>query len=240
MADQQASFRPSNVQAGDIVGTLLLLSTEMHGPGRRHWLVRCIECGMDRSLRSDHLVRYTSTECRCRPNKKHGLSGEREYGIWSHMVIRCHTETADNYPFYGGLGRYVCDGWRYDVKRFIDDMGPAPTSQHSIDRIDTNGSYTCGACDHCVATGSPANCRWATKEEQVRNASNNRYYTHNGQTLILKDWARAAGIGYLTLHSRLERGWDFAKAIETPKLTEWSRCRRKLPLDGSNSKSPTC
>ena len=238
MANQQASFRPSDVQVGDVVGTLLMLSTEMVRPGKRQWSVRCVECGRERSIRSDHLIRYANTDCRCRPNKRHGLSREREYRIWTNMVIRCHTETADNFPFYGGLGRYVCDGWRYDVKRFIDDMGPAPTSRHSIDRIDTNGSYTCGACDHCISTGSPANCRWATKEEQVRNASNNRYYTHSGQTLILKDWARAAGISYFTLHSRLKRGWPFAAAIETPKLTNWLRGRGKISANLPDGKSP--
>lgn len=239
MADQQASFRPSNVQAGDIVGTLLLLSTEMIGKGRRHWNCKCVKCGCERSVRADHLVRYIDSECHCKPHIKHGLSQQREYRIWQRMVDRCHNPDCNNYRFYGGIGRFVCDGWRTDAAKFIRDMGQAPSDGHSIDRIKTKGSYTCGNCVQCIATGATFNCRWATKEEQARNASNNRYYTHNGQTLILKDWARAAGIGYLTLHSRLKRGWSFAKAIETPKLKDWSRSRN-VPANLPNSESPSC
>lgn len=239
MADQQASFRPSDVQAGDVVGTLLLLSTEMNGPGRRYWLVRCIKCELERRLRADHLVRYADPICRCSPHTKHGLSNQREFRIWQKMVARCHNPKCDNYRFYGAIGRFVCDGWRSDPAAFIRDMGKAPTLDHSIDRIDTDGSYTCGTCDHCVSISATSNCRWATKDEQARNASNNRYYTHNGQTLILKDWAKIAGIGYLTLHGRLKRGWDFATAIETPKLTDWSRGRRKVAADLPDSKGPT-
>lgn len=226
MADQQANFRASDVQVGDTIGTLLMLSTEMKARGRRQWDVRCIKCGMERSIRSDHLVRYVGTECHCAPHNKHGLSRIREYRILMKMIDRCHNPNVDNFRYYGAIGRYVCKGWRESPESFLTDMGAAPSDEHTIDRINTDGSYTCGHCDECREKQQPANCRWATKEVQHRNAKNNRYYTHDGKTLILKDWARLVGIDYHTVFCRINRGWSFEDAITVPKMTEWSRGRR--------------
>lgn len=215
-----------NYSVGDIVGTLELLSL---GDGRRkHWQCRCITCGHERQIRSDHIKRFIGADCRCGVPafvKTHGLSKKREFRIWLKMIDRCHCERRDNYAFYGAIGRYVCPRWRESFDAFHADMGDAPSADHSIDRIDTAGSYTCGKCDDCKAKQAPPNCRWATSEVQHRNASNNRYYTHDGKTLILKDWARLVGIGYLTLFARLERGWSFERAVSTPprKLTRGNR-----------------
>jgi hypothetical protein len=144
---------------------------------------------------------------------QHGLSTTREYSVWSKMRLRCYYPLSPNYKHYGALGTYVCHRWRDSFLSFLADMGVAPTTKHTLDRIDTHGSYTCGKCQECQAKKQPVNCRWVTKDVQHRNQKSNRYYTHDGKTLILKDWARLAGIPYLTLWNRLNTGVPFAEAI---------------------------
>lgn len=40
--------------------------------------------------------------------------------------------------------------------------------------------------------------------------------THEGRTQNTAAWAREVGLPYLTLRDRLARGWDVAKALQTP------------------------
>jgi hypothetical protein len=80
-----------------------------------------------------------------------------EYRSWLAMRARCKYSSLDNYKYYGGRGIFVCDRWQNSFENFLADMGPKPSPDHSLDRINNAGNYT------------PENCRWATRSEQMHN-----------------------------------------------------------------------
>ena len=134
----------------------------------------------------------------------HGMSRTSTYHIWASMKARCSNKNHQNYHRYGGRGVSVCKDWVNSFEQFFQDMGERPDGM-SIDRIDVNGNY------------EPANCRWATANEQMRNTSVNRLITHNGETKTLVEWSELAGMSMQTLCARLDRwGWSFEDAISKP------------------------
>lgn len=81
----------------------------------------------------------------------------KEYQCWWNMLARCYNPKDEHYKWYGARGIQVCERWRTDFANFYEDMGPRPSSKHSIDRKKNDGNY------------EPRNCRWATATEQNNN-----------------------------------------------------------------------
>jgi hypothetical protein len=123
---------------------------------------------------------------------------------WANIIERCYNPDAQSYYWYGARGIQMCERWQHSVAAFIEDMGPPPTLEHSVDRIDCNGNY------------EPSNCRWATAEEQNNNTRRSKLITWNGKTQSIRDWAKEYDIGSRALSERLRRGWDMEKSLTTP------------------------
>ena len=177
------------------------------------WACKC-DCGGETRLTTGALQPDGSgrgiVSCGCRwhevvaPRHGHGRAGKRtpEYIAWHNMVSRCRKEDHPSYPEYGGRGIDVCDLW-LDFEPFFENVGPRPSKAHSLDRIDNNRGY------------APGNVRWALGSEQHNNKRSNRYLTHNGRTLTMKQWAETTGIKYKTIEQRLNKyGWPIERALE--------------------------
>ena len=156
--------------------------------GDKKWLFQC-DCGVEFECNGYYARIGKVTSCpqcsRVRVSKasiKHGMSGTPEFSVWTDIQTRCSNANRPEYPGYGGRGIRVCDRWLQSFDNFYADMGPRPSNEHSIDRIDVNGNY------------EPGNCRWATREQQARNKRSNHYITIDGVTKTMQEWANQAGI----------------------------------------------
>lgn len=181
---------------------------------RSYWECLC-DCGNLKTVRASRLRSGTTKSCGCfvgvnqaAAARKHGQweGGKRtpEISAWESAKGRCHSENHALYRHYGERGIIVCDRWRNDFGAFLADMGPRPSSRHSLDRIDVNGNY------------EPGNCRWADDFTQQRNKRNNHRITFNGRTMCVSEWAEVLGMRAGLLSRRLNLGWSVEKTLTEP------------------------
>lgn len=170
-----------------------------------YWLCIC-ECGTKKIFNGPSLRRGAVYSCGCkrRPLENgHGFTGTPEHNIWRGMLSRCYNLNSPQYEYYGGRGITVCEEWKEDYTAFFYAVGPRPSKNHSIERINTDGNY------------EPSNCKWATQKEQCRNRRNNVRYKHQGRNLTLSEWAEILNMKEITLRKRLEAGWPLDRAFST-------------------------
>lgn len=106
---------------------------------------------------------------------RRGIVATAEHVSWRCAKSRCFGEYSLSFKRYSTLGITMCVGWREHGEgffRFLADMGPKPSHNHSLDRINSAGHYSCGHCEECIANNWPMNCRWATIIEQSNNKLN--------------------------------------------------------------------
>ena len=177
----------------------------------RSWKCFC-DCGNSAIISEGELRRGVRKTCGCGTGcghivegaRNHGLSRTRLYRIWAGMKRRCFSPKCEKYPLYGERGITVCKEWM-NFKPFYDwAYSNGYTDTLSIDRIDSNGNY------------EPSNCRWATSSEQVRNTRANKWFSYNGETHLLCDWARKVDVSPETIKRRFEQyGSPYGKGGES-------------------------
>ncbi len=140
------------------------------------------------------------------PRKRRRSKPPEGYMLWQAMKTRCESANHPSFHRYGARGITVCERWRSSFAAFAEDMGPRPAGG-SLDRIDNNGNY------------EPGNCRWATREQQGRNRSDNRRSEWMGKPRLWIEIAIEANVDYLCLRYRLDAGMEVTSAIE--------ECRQK-------------
>lgn len=152
---------------------------------------------------------------------KHGQSRDgvrsKEYTAWQSMRQRCYNENTKSYRDYGAKGVRVAAVWLKDFQAFFDHIGKAPSSRHTVDRIDNTRGY------------EPGNVRWATRKEQSvnrqraygRGESNSRAKLSTQDVVAIrnrhaageskKDLAYLYGVSRAHInHIVLRRGWKHA------------------------------
>lgn len=169
----------------------------------RVWKCKC-DCGEVLDISSKNIKRLKNPSCKTCFNSslgshRHTTGGalSKEYISWIAMKGRCLNKNNKKYRSYGGRGIKICEVWLKDFSRFYADVGPAPSPEHTIDRIDVNGNY------------EPGNVRWATVDEQINNKTNNRHVFFGDHRLTVAQAASILGVQWGTLHARAKRhNWN--------------------------------
>lgn len=194
---------------GQRYGRLTVLAEVLPRTRPRFWSCLC-DCGNEHKVSASNLLNGHTKSCGCyyRERRKtvnvtHGAVGTKEYATWKGMKERCLSPKNKRYQRYGGRGISVCRRWSESFEAFLEDMGYAPTSTHTIDRKDNNGDY------------EPSNCRWATPKEQANNRTSNIQVVYEGVRYpSLKLLAFALGLSYDSLRRNRQKTETIEQAVE--------------------------
>lgn len=127
------------------------------------WNCKC-DCGKEAVVIGDNLLKGNTKSCSCIRKElitKHGFNGSRLETVWEGMIQRCENKNSKCFKWYGGRGISICKEWRENPKAFFLWASLRWGDGLQIDRIDNDGNY------------EPANCRFVTPLENMRNTSRN-------------------------------------------------------------------
>lgn len=194
---------------GDVFGRLTVISDEFYYE-KYKWVKVSCSCGTVKDVRVSSLESGSSNSCGCLAKElqservtTHGQSRHRLYSVWHDMNRRCFNKERKDYKHYGGRGITVCDRWCKDnpegLSNFIEDMFDSYEEGLEIDRVNVNGNY------------EPANCRWATRKEQVMNRRKRK------KSKLIYQYLEDNNMSTKLYYDRINKlGWDEEKA-KTPE-----------------------
>jgi len=197
---------------GDVFGRLKAL----HQTRKTYWLCKCI-CGNTTEVPRHRLASGNTKSCGCLKKSvlgesklKHGMANSRvtgyknrAYGVWQAMKDRCTNPNRKDFKYYGGRNISFCKEWQ-SFEQFYKDMGEPPEGA-SLDRIDNSNDYT------------PANCRWASRSEQISNSRKALKIEINGEVKTLKAWLAVYGVSATVYYRRRKKGWSEVDSIVNVK-----------------------
>lgn len=183
----------------------------------KHKQANCVcDCGKTKTIRLSRIKAGGTKSCGCLGKElfiaratTHGATKDRkissEYKAWATMLDRCYRTSHPSYGNYGGRGIAVCDEWRHDFVKFLEDMGAKPSPKHSLDRIDNSKGY----CKE--------NCTWSTNLHQTRNRRSSLFVIYKGEQVYLKDLCNSKNVSYTKAWKRIRsQGWSVEDAIDNP------------------------
>lgn len=174
------------------------------------WLFKC-DCGTEKIMFGANVRRGLTTSCGCRHREiskengtSHGLSKTAEYDVWGKIKDRCLNPANSAFKNYGARGITICPRWQDDFAAFFSDMGPRPSPQHAIERVDNDRGY------------SPDNSVWLERRLQNENRRCVRRFDFRGGTLTIRQLAESYGVPIAVLTWRIEAGWPINRAVLQP------------------------
>jgi len=150
-------------------------------------------------VKKDYLLKEASSYYWRKPLPKMYKAYD-EYTNWKGLRSRCNSPSIGKLRDYQSKGITVCDRWD-DFYNFYKDMGPKPTSKHSVDRIDNSKGY------------NPTNCRWADDTLQARNQGKVKTFTVQDFTGCIPEIAEHFKVNSNSLHKHMQNGKTIDEAL---------------------------
>lgn len=121
--------------------------------------------------------------------------------LMSGAKSRCTNKKSPGYEHYGARGIEFRFPSVEEAARWVfKTLGPRPTEDHSLDRVDNRRHY------------EPGNLRWATREEQARNRGAYTYQHNSYRVLWLQ--TKRPDCSILTIRRYCKLGWPDSKIIK--------------------------
>lgn len=205
-------------------GRLVVQSVAGTGPRGTSWNCLC-DCGKTVVLNTYKLTKDSYASCGCGRTDWSWLTDKGDTAVykanwltatsWNSMFNRCVRHVNEE-CCYAKIS--ICERW-YSFANFLADMGPRPSREYCIDRIDPDKDYEPGNCRWILKTENAARIRLNLSEERNRRVSEGIKKAHEEGKILTPETRRKIGLGGVKREGR--------------KLQKCEEC-------GANSYLPKC